>query len=158
MSYSILLYHPDVKALIKSGKDFEEIDTPVIPEPSRQKFAERLVRYDYRLDPDEPGDASYIHKNEKWGIQVTIFDSEIAFSVPYWNDAENAIFEEIPIAHELIDGGDVVVFDPQTGAWGMCEAPAVKLWICSNVRESGLRGRRSCRTHPGIAYRLIETA
>ena len=42
---------------------------------------------------------------------------KLLFSVPYWNDAENAIFEALQTAHELCDTGEMVVFDPQTGDW-----------------------------------------
>jgi hypothetical protein len=46
-----------------------------------------------------------------------VFRTEIAFSVPYWDDAENAIFEALQTARELADIGDIVVYDPQTGGW-----------------------------------------
>lgn len=117
MSYNIYLYHADVKSKAASVDELEEIDMPTIPEDTRQRFVERLLKYDYELETDNPIGKEYIHKNRKWSIQVVVFKTEIAFSVPYWDDAENAVFEALQTAHELADGGDLVVFDPQTEEW-----------------------------------------
>jgi hypothetical protein len=117
MSYNVYLYHPDVKAAASAGAEIDEIDLPAIPEDVRQRFVERLLKYDYELETKNPNCTEYIHKNRKWSIQVAVFRTEIAFSVPYWNDAENAIFEALQTAHELCDTGEMVVFDPQTGDW-----------------------------------------
>jgi hypothetical protein len=76
------------------------------------------LKYDYELESKNPNCTEYIHKNRKWSIQVAVFSTEIAFSVPYWDDAENAIFEALQTAHELADNGDIVVYDPQSGECG----------------------------------------
>lgn len=117
MSYSVYLYHPDVKVAAAGGADIDAIDVPPIPEDVRQRFVDRLLQYDYELETTNSTCAEYIHKNRKWSIQVAVFLTEIAFSVPYWDDAENAIFEALQAARELADIGDIVVYDPQTGEW-----------------------------------------
>jgi hypothetical protein len=117
MSYNIYLYHPDVKSKAASVEDLDEIDFPTIPDDTRQRFVQRLLKYNYELETDNPNGKEFIHKNRKWSIQVVVFRTEIAFSVPYWDDAENAVFEALQTAHELADGGDLVVYDPQTEEW-----------------------------------------
>lgn len=117
MSYNVFLYHPDMKAAAADGAEIDEIDVPLIPEDVRQRFVDRLLKYDYELETTDPDCTEYIHKNRKWSIQITVFNTEIAFSVPYWDDAENAIFKALQTAHELADSGDIVVYDPQTGEW-----------------------------------------
>ena len=117
MSYNIYLYHPDVKFKAASVDELDEIDMPTIPEDTRQQFVERLLKCDYELETDNPISKQYVHKNRKWSIQVVVFNTEIAFSVPYWDDAENAVFKALQTAHELADGGNLVVFDPQTEEW-----------------------------------------
>lgn len=117
MSYNLYLYHPDVKAIAASGAEIDEIDVPLIPEDVRQRLIDRLLKYDYELGTANPNCTEYIHKNRRWSIQVAVFRTEIAFSVPYWDDAESAIFDALQTAHELADTGEIVVYDPQTGEW-----------------------------------------
>jgi len=117
MSYNIYLYRPEVKAAALAGAELDEFEHPVIPDEVRQGFIDRLLKYDYELESTTPRRAEYIHKNRAWSIQVVVYSSEIAFSIPYWDDAENAIFEALQTAHELADTGDLVVYDPQTGEW-----------------------------------------
>jgi hypothetical protein len=49
-------------------------------------------------------------------IQVAIFKTEIAFSVPYWDDG-SAISEALQDASELADTDGWVFYDPQTDTW-----------------------------------------
>jgi len=117
MSYNIYLYHPDVRSKAAAGQELDKIENPTIPEETRQRFTERLLKYDYELEADNPNGKEYIHKNRELPIQVVVFRTEIAFSIPYWADAENVVFEVLMTAHELADGGDLAVYDPQTGEW-----------------------------------------
>jgi hypothetical protein len=118
MSYNVYLYHPDVKAAAADGAEIDEIELPVIPDEVRQRFVERLLEYDYELETKDSNCAEYIHKNRKWSIQVAVFRTEIAFSIPYWEDGEHAIIDALQTTHELCDTGEMVVFDSQTGNWG----------------------------------------
>jgi len=117
MSYDIYLYRPEVKTASLGGAELDEFDHPVIPDDVQQRFADRLLKYDYELESTNANCTEYIHNNKKWSIQVAVFPTEIAFSVPYWDDAENAIFEALQTAHELADDDDLFVYDPQTGEW-----------------------------------------
>lgn len=117
MSYDIYLYGPEVKTAFLSGAELDKIENPLIPDDVRQRFADRLLNYDYELQSKNPTCTEYVHKNKDWSIQVAVFQTEIVFSVPYWNDAENAIFEALQTAHELADHDDLFVFNPQTGEW-----------------------------------------
>ncbi len=117
MSYNIYLYHPDVKTQAAAGAELDGFPHPEIPDVVRQRFVDRLLKYDYKLESDRPQCREFIHTNKVWSIQVAVFPAEIAFSVPYWDDAENAIFEAMQTAHELADTGELAVYDPQTGEW-----------------------------------------
>ncbi len=92
MSYNVYLYHPVVKAAASAGAEIDEIDLPAISEVVRQRFVERLLKYEYELESKNPNCTEYIHKNRKWSIQVAVFRTEIAFSVPYWDDAPRMRF------------------------------------------------------------------
>lgn len=117
MSYDVYLYHPDVKTALQNGAELDEVDCPVIPNEVRQQFIERLLKYDFELESQNANCTEFIHKNKKWSIQVAVFSTEIAFTVPYWEDVENAVFEALQTAHELADTGQLAVYDPQTGEW-----------------------------------------
>lgn len=117
MSYHVYLYHPDVKSSAATGAELDSFTHPEIPEEVRQRFVERLLKYDYVLEADNPNCREFIHTNQAWSVQVAVFSTEIAFSVPYWKDVKNAVFEALQTAHELSDTGELVVYDPQTGEW-----------------------------------------
>ena len=52
-----------------------------------------------------------------WAIQVSVFKTEIAFSIPFWDDAENAIMEASMTACEIAYDVNLRVYDPQADTW-----------------------------------------
>lgn len=113
MSYDIYLY--DISA--KNNTNFDPENPPDIPASVLNTFKQRLLNHDYRVAHEESDHAEYEHTNAKWGIQVNVFPTEIAFSVPYWDDAEDAMFEALMTANELCDDQRLAVYDPQDGSW-----------------------------------------
>lgn len=117
MSYDIYIYDKSAKEIDISSEKFGGCDMPKIPPEKIEAFKNRLLKYEYTLSHEDEKHAEYEHKNRNWGIQVNIFKTEIAFTVPYWDDADNAIFEALLTASELCDNGDLLVYDPQNGDW-----------------------------------------
>jgi hypothetical protein len=122
MSYNIYLYPQEVRTASLAGVDFEEIDGPAISPDIIERFKERLLRFGYALESTNPGSTEYIHPNKKWSIQVSIHKTMIAFSIPYWKDAKNAIFEALMTASELADGVGLCMYDPQADEWNSQES------------------------------------
>jgi hypothetical protein len=117
MSYDIYIYEKSVKNVNMEDENIDPGNFPKIPREHVEKFKSRLLKYDYQLAHEGDDSVEYEHKNSKWGIQVSIFENEISFSVPYWDDSENAIFEALMTASELCDHGELVAYDPQNGSW-----------------------------------------
>jgi hypothetical protein len=117
VSYSILIFHPSVKASADAGKELDEFEHPPISPEDMSRFLSRLEKYDYSLEFENPQHREYVKKIGTCPIQVNVFSSEIAFSVPYWQGSEVAISEALQDASELSDSDGTVLFNPQTGEW-----------------------------------------
>ncbi|MFY8071301.1 MAG: hypothetical protein ACOVNQ_06410 [Pirellula sp.] len=52
-----------------------------------------LFSLGYTIESENPNCTEFIHLNAAWALQVAVFKTEIAFFVPYWDDADNAIAE-----------------------------------------------------------------
>lgn len=91
MSYDIGLYD---RSFLKAAID-EDIDdytvAPPLPSGTVALVKDRLLSLGYMIESDRPDCAEYAHPNGSWGLQVLVFASEIAFTVPYWDDADSAI-------------------------------------------------------------------
>ncbi len=117
MSYSVHLYRPDVKAALDSGKEMDEFPHTPIPEAAKREFIRLLVGYGYEFESQSDECVEYIHTNKEWGIQVRFFNTQIAFTVPYWSQSENAIMEASMTASEIAWDVDLKVFYPFDGTW-----------------------------------------
>ena len=111
------LPHPDVKAAMDGGKDIDAFAHTPIPEEARQEFIRILMGYRYELESESDGCVEYIHTNKEWGIQVRIFKTQIAFSVPFWEQAEDAIMDASMAASEIAHDVNLKVFHPDDGTW-----------------------------------------
>lgn len=117
MSYSIQLFHPDVKRAVQAGEPLETVARTTIPPAVREKLIEQLLSGDYEPQAESPSSVEYIHKNKQWSIKVTVTAGEIAFAVPYWDDAENAIAQARQTASQLSLSGDLVIYTPDDQSW-----------------------------------------
>lgn len=51
----------------------------------------RLLEMGYLVESERDHFTEYIHTKRAWGLQFTVFKTKIAFSVPYWDDADSAV-------------------------------------------------------------------
>lgn len=119
MSYTVSLYTSDVKDAALAGTDLEDLQNIPIPADLLEKFKTRIEKFRYKIETNNASCAEYIHPNPKWGVHVVVFKTQIAFSIPYWDDSENAIMEALMTAHEIADDLGLCVYDPQTDEWGI---------------------------------------
>ncbi len=88
MSYDIYLYHRGAS----QGEPLAEPgDEPPIPEWARERIAMELVERGYVLESTTANYQEFTHPRAEWGLQVCIFENEIAFSMPYWDDVQAAL-------------------------------------------------------------------
>ncbi len=115
MSYSIYIFHASVKDKVDSGLELDAFEHQPIEPSEVLSFIDRLALYGYKQDGQNTSE--FVKKVDECPIQVTVFNSEIAFSIPYWEGSEDAIFEALQDASELADSDSIVMFDPQTEEW-----------------------------------------
>lgn len=117
MTYSIHLFHPKVRDLAKQGHEIDEVEHPAIEPDVISDCLRRLVRYGYSPARDTPVGQEYTKRVDNYLIEVLISPAEITFSVPYRQNASEAIFSALQDASELTDTGKLALFDPQEGDW-----------------------------------------
>lgn len=109
MSYDVYIYHRDAAV-----DEDDDVGRPPLGAENLTKFLQRLANYGYRAEGESAGSGQFIKHVDGCPIQVTVFLNEIAFSVPYWENAEAAIFEALQDATELGEEFDEwVAYDPQ---------------------------------------------
>ena len=116
MSYGLQIFHPAVRKRAQEGQELDELEHLALDQDAVARFIEGLNRYGYSLETTTPQYQQFVKYVGRCPIQVAIFDSEIAFSIPYWN-SEEAIFEALQDASELIDSEHMALFNPQDGEW-----------------------------------------
>lgn len=117
MSYDLYLYNPQVKNMLKSGHSIDQIKVPQIPADVIHSFRNRLEQYDYKLVKEDSDRWEYQHVDQNLGVSVSIYNTEICFSVPFWDDFDDALFEARMTSAELSDTPELVVYDPQGQEW-----------------------------------------
>jgi hypothetical protein len=117
MSYDLYLYNPQVKNMLKSGHSIDQIKVPQIPAEVIHSFRNRLEQYDYKLVKADSDRWEYQHVDQNLGVSVSIYNTEICFSVPFWDDFDDALFEARMTSAELSDTPELVVYDPQGQEW-----------------------------------------
>lgn len=117
MSYDLYLYNPQVKNMMDNGYTIEEIQVPQIPSEVIHSFRNRLEQYDYQLVSENADRCEYLHSDKNWGVSVSIHNTEICFSVPFWDDFDDALFEARMTSAELSDTPELLVYDPQGQEW-----------------------------------------
>lgn len=115
MSYDIGLYD---KQFLKKAIAEDLGDMTIAPQFSAAQLAaikERVVAWGYSVESDGAGCTEFIHPTESWGLQVSVFKTEVSFSVPYWKDAQAAIAQAKSDARRLAQEFDLGLTDPQDG-------------------------------------------
>ena len=115
MSYDIYLYKKEffVRAIEEDLGDWTNADP--ISQDALNAIQEQLIAKGYNLEFEGGTCKEYIHPNSKWGLQVSVFNGEIAFAIPYWDDAEAAITTAKADAKELGKAHGLAYYDPQEG-------------------------------------------
>lgn len=115
MSYAIGLYDKAFleQAIAEDLGDWTK--APAIPREKQEAIEKRLIELGYKLEAASPICREWIHPKEGWGLQANLFSSEIAFSIPYWDDWENAVMEAEAVARQLAEELDLGFHDPQSG-------------------------------------------
>ena len=117
MSYDIYIYNALAKTLADKDPLVEPVAYPPIGIEDIKIFMQRLEKYGYRLEGEYGDHKEYLKSSEQCPIQVSIYATEIAFSVPCWENSDVAIFEALQDASELSDLETLACYDPQTGEW-----------------------------------------
>lgn len=113
MSYTITAFHPDVRAQALAGKELDEFEHTPLASATVADLRSRLSRYGYVLKTESDQVVEYLKMLDGCPIEVSIFDTEVSFSVPYWEDSDEAIVEAIQDASELFDAQDFGVYNAQ---------------------------------------------
>ena len=115
MSYDIGLYQKSFlkKAVEEDLGDWTKADA--IELAVREAIKDSLLKDGFILENDSTLSAELIHPNEKWGLQVCIFKGEVSLSIPYWDDAENAVEEAKRIARIIAREFNLGYYDQQDG-------------------------------------------
>lgn len=116
MGYNINLFHKDVREMVEAGQDFEDLKYPVLDKKSVADFIEGLKSYDYELESESPHQ-EFVKDVDGCPISVRIFETMIGFSIPYWENSKEAIFDALMDAGELVDSDSMAIYDPQSGEW-----------------------------------------
>lgn len=117
MSYTIAIYHPSVRSLVESGQELDEFEHPPLDPSAVARFIDTLAQYGYGSEPSTAECRAFVKDVSGCPVQVHVFTTEIAFSVPTGRNSEDAVFEALQDASELVDAEHMSLFDPQTGEW-----------------------------------------
>jgi hypothetical protein len=116
MSYDISLYEEAFlkRAFEQNLGDWTNADP--ISEEKKNRIRQLLVAKGYSYAGGRVEE--YFHPNEIWAITVAIYSGEIAITIPYWKDAENAIETALTDAQDLANASQLMLYDPQMGYAG----------------------------------------
>ena len=117
MSYDIYLFHPDVQQQVEQGQEIDGFNHPPLDSSAVEKFINHLAAYGYSLESTTPERRRFIKNMNGCPIQVSVFTTEIAFTVPYWENSQDAVFEALQDACDIAEPEAMVLFNPQTGEW-----------------------------------------
>ena len=115
MSYDIGLYQPDFlkRALAEGLGDLTDADP--IAEQTLATVHQQLEEKGYVVESQSDLCCELIHPNSSWGLQVSIFGGEVTFSVPFGDEADQAIEVARRDAREIATLARLGYHDPQTG-------------------------------------------
>jgi hypothetical protein len=117
VSYGFQLYSPDVRNKTAQGLEMDEFTHPHLDKGAVERFVSKLIEYGYEPESTTPRCREFVKHVGRCPVQVAVFVSEIAFSIPYRPGSQEAIFEALQDASELIDGENMAMFNRQDGEW-----------------------------------------
>src|SRR5438105_1135581 len=103
MSYNIYIYNRTVFDQVKKGLELDGFKLEPISQPDMARFLKRLQGYHYEKRTETAICTEFLRDVSGCPIQVAVFRTEIAFSVPSWKNSEAAIIEALQDASELAD-------------------------------------------------------
>jgi hypothetical protein len=112
MSYNLQIFHREVKTQAETGLELDAFEHPNLETEDIQEFLVRLGKYGYTLEAQ----TDEVKTFEKGSITVNVFETMIAFNVPYGLE-DDSIFEALQDSSELIDTGNMALFNPQENEW-----------------------------------------
>jgi len=115
MSYDIQLYQSAFlkRAIENDLGDWSDADP--ISEFSLSVVCDWLLEKGYIIEHEGQGCREFVHPNSEWGLQVSVFKGEVAFTIPLWDEAEEAINIAQRDAKELATLAGLGYYDSQTG-------------------------------------------
>ncbi len=117
MSYDLSIYHPDVKQKVDAGFELDAFAHTPLAKADVDSFVERLELYGYQPLETVPAARVFAKTEAESLIRVSLFDTEITFSVSPPEGEEDVLFERLQDASELSDSDGLVLFNWQTGEW-----------------------------------------
>ena len=117
MSYDIGIYNPAVRDRVEGGEELDAFDHPQLDATAVARFVDALAGYGYKTESSTAECRSFSKAVSGNPVEVNVFATEIAFSVPYGKNSQEAIFEALQDAAELMEPEHMCMFDPQTGEW-----------------------------------------
>lgn len=115
MSYGIYLYDPSVMAEVTRGRELDKFEHRELNAGAVEQFVSALEQYGYVVQSRSKERSSFIKSVGASKVEASIWSTEIAFTVA--GSDEDAVFEALQDASELLDPDHMVLFDPQTGEW-----------------------------------------
>lgn len=115
MSYDISLFEPQFlrRALAEDLGDWT--DATPLQEAALQAVRDRLRNEKFVMETDHSGCQEWVHPKAAWGLQVALFNNQIAYSIPYWDDWENAAMYAQQEAKTLAAATGLGYYDAQSG-------------------------------------------
>jgi hypothetical protein len=93
MSYNLQIFHREVKTQVETGLELDAFEHP-------------------KLETE----TSEVKTFAKGSITVNVFETMISFTVPYGLE-DDSIFDALQDSSELIDTGNLALFNPQENEW-----------------------------------------
>ena len=115
MSYEVYLYAKSAKELSLTASDFGE-NMPKIPLEAIEAFKNKIVSFDYHPVFEGDSKSEYQH-NQQSGSRVSIYETEICFSVSLGEQSEDAILDALTTATEIASVLPLVAYSPAEHNW-----------------------------------------
>jgi hypothetical protein len=116
VSYNLQIFHRDVKTRVESGLELDAFEHPNLETADLEEFLGKIGAYGYTSEAETSGaETPDAQTFVKGSITLHVFETMIAFSVPYGTEREE-IFEALQDSSELVTG-NLALFNPQEDEW-----------------------------------------